>query len=196
MWGRGLRGINATCSALSWLSVTSPATHKQVGPFRSWFLGGWVCVWSRILWVSPTNSPVRLGVSPAAATPTGFYSQRFWGYLFLHWNTGLHGLSCSPVVPPSLSARECGTARSTSHYLAPSLLPCHASSLPQLPVSAAPTSLNECFFFNSLVVELPYRLIVWQFWLVFVFKFVVVLLLVVRGSKVYLPTPPSWPEVE
>ena len=30
----------------------------------------------------------------------------------------------------------------------------------------------------------------------FVFKFVVVLLLVVRGGKVYLPMPPSWPEVQ
>ena len=37
---------------------------------------------------------------------------------------------------------------------------------------------DECFFFNSLVVRLPYSLIFWQFWLLFVFKFVVVLLLV------------------
>ena len=29
----------------------------------------------------------------------------------------------------------------------------------------------------------------------FVFKFVVVLLLVVQGSTVCLPMPPSWPEV-
>ena len=49
----------------------------------------------------------------------------------------------------------------------------------QLPISAPPTSLDECFFFNSLVVGLPYSLIFWQFWLFFVFKFVVVLLLVV-----------------
>ena len=37
--------------------------------------------------------------------------------------------------------------------------------------------------------------IFWQFWLFFVFKFVVFLLLVVQGGKVYLPMPPSWPEV-
>ena len=30
---------------------------------------------------------------------------------------------------------------------------------------------------------------------VFVFKFDVILLLVARGSKVYLPVPPSWLEV-
>ena len=33
-------------------------------------------------------------------------------------------------------------------------LSCCASSLLQLPISAPPTSLNECFLFNSLVVRL------------------------------------------
>ena len=65
----------------------------------------------------------------------------------------------------------------------------------RLPASAPPTSLNECLPFNSLVVGLPHSLIFWQFWLFFVFKFAVVLLLVVWGGKVYLPSPPSWPEV-
>ena len=78
--------------------------------------------------------------------------------------------------------------------LVPQLLPCCESSPLQLPISAPPTGLDECFFFNSLVVGLPYSLIFWQFSLFFVFKFVV-LLLVVRGGKVYLPIPPSWPEV-
>ena len=91
------------------------------------------------MWVSPMNSPVRLGVSPAATTPTGFYRQRFWGFLFLCW------------VEWSV----------------------------WLLVSAPPTGLDECFFFYSLVVGLPYSLIFWQSWLFFVFKFVVVLLLVV-----------------
>ena len=69
--------------------------------------------------------------------------------------------------------------------------PPHPPAAPLCP----PVSLDECFFFNSLVVRLPYSSIFWQFWLFFVFKFVVVLLLVVQGGKVYLPTPPSWPEV-
>ena len=73
----GPRGNNATCLALCQLSVTSPTTHKQIGPFWCWFPGGWVCVCSRTLWVSPTNSPMRLGVSPAASTSTGFFGQRF-----------------------------------------------------------------------------------------------------------------------
>ena len=62
------------------------------------------------------------------------------------------------------------------------LLPCCKFSPPPLPISAPPTSLDECFFFNTLVVGLPYSMIFWQFWLFFVFKFVVVLL-VVWGSK-------------
>ena len=69
------------------------------------------------------------------------------------------------------------------------------SSLPWLPVSALSTGLNACFFFKSLVVGLPYSSIFWQFWLFFVFKFVV-LFLVVQGDKVYLPMPPSWLEVD
>ena len=148
----------------------------------------WVCVRSRILWVSPMNSHVMLGVPPAAATPTDFYRQRFWGFLFWRWNHGSCRLSGSPVVPPGLSTRKCGITQCTSWCLA-------TSSLPLLPVSAPIISLDECFFFNSLVVGLPYSSILWQFWLFFVFKFVVVLLLVVQGSKVYPPTPPSWPEV-
>ena len=73
--------------------------------------------------------------------------------------------------------------------------PYHKSSLPQLPISTPPTSLDECFFFNSLVVRIPHSLIFCLFWLVFVFKFVV-LLLVVWGGTLCLSMPPPWPEVK
>ena len=62
--------------------------------------------------------------------------------------------------------------------------PCCVFSPPQLPVSAPPTGLDECFFFNSLAVRLPYSSIFLQFWLFFLFKFVVVLL-VVQWGKMY-----------
>ena len=101
-----------------WLSVTTPATHKQIGPWWCWFLGGWLCVCSRTLWVFPTNPLVRLGVYSAAATSTGFYSQRFWGFISLHCNPGLCGMSRSPVVPLGLSAFRYGTARCASCSLA------------------------------------------------------------------------------
>ena len=72
MWGRGLIGSNGTFSTLCRFSVTSSATHNQIGPFWCCFLSVWVRVCSRTLWVSPTNSPVRLRISPATATtPTG-----------------------------------------------------------------------------------------------------------------------------
>ena len=112
----------------SWLSVTSPAICKQIGPFWCWFLGGWVCVHSETLWISPKNSPVRLGVSPAATTPTGFSSQRFCCFISLHWNPGLHVLSHSPVVPRDLSTHECRTTQSASRCLAMSPL-CPAAHL-------------------------------------------------------------------
>ena len=116
-------------------------------------------------------------------------------------------LSYSPVVLPGLSARKFGTTQSAICCLAGSASCCLACSGPlatallwvlstQLSVSSPPTSLDECFFFNSLVVGLPYSLIFCQFWGFFVFKFVLVLLLVVRGSTVCLPTPPSWPKVQ
>ena len=66
------------------------------------------------------------------------------------------------------------------------------SSLPLLPISAPPTSLNECFF-NSLIVGVPWSLIFWHFWLFIVFKLVFIFLLVVWGSKAFLPMPPSRP---
>ena len=116
---------------------------------------------------------MRLGVSSAAAsTSTGVFSQRFEALfpragtldcavyftlqfflpIYLHSNVGLPSPQAAALLRV-LSA--------------------------QLPISAAPTGLDECFFLNSLVVRLPYSLIFCQFWLFFVFKFVVVLLLVV-----------------
>ena len=68
--------------------------------------------------------------------------------------------------------------------------PCHVSCLPQLPITTPPTSLDERFFFNSLVVRFPCSSIFWQF-LFYVLKLVVILLLVVQGRKAYIPNPPS-----
>ena len=164
MWGRCRRGNSAACSSLCWISVTPSTSHKQSGPFWCWFPGGWVCVCSRPLWVSPTSSPVSLGVSSAAtSTPKGFSISGLrlyfpvlepWGctvcfalplflLVYLCANVGLQGLPVT-ILPWVLSA--------------------------QLRVSTPPTGLDECVFFNSLVVGLPYNLIFCQFWLFFVFK--------------------------
>ena len=76
--GEGPRGSNGACFTLLRISIFHSDTHNQTGPLWCWFPSGWACAHSRPLWVSPTTSPVRLGVSPAASpTPTGIFNQRF-----------------------------------------------------------------------------------------------------------------------
>ena len=106
--GEGPRGSNGSRSTRHWTSIFHSATHKQTGLLRCWFPSGWTCARPRPLWVSPTTSPVRLGVSPAAApTPRGVFTQRFEA-LFPH--TG--ALGCVVCFDPrrlsGLSVRECG----------------------------------------------------------------------------------------
>ena len=134
----------------------------------------------------------KAGVSPTAATPHRFLQPEVLRLSF-------------PVLEPwvawSVSLPSCSSQfirMQMCDHLLLQLLPCVASNLQHrevLPVSTPSTSLDECFFFNSLVVRFPYSSIFWQFWLFFVFKFVVVLLLVVWGGKVYLPMSPSSPDV-
>ena len=83
------------------ISVTSSATHNQIGPLWCWFPSGWACARPRPLWVFPTTSPVRLGVYPAAApTPTDVFNQRFEALFPLCWSPGLCGLLRSPPFLP------------------------------------------------------------------------------------------------
>ena len=179
------------CRLLHSLTVFS---HFSCYPQANWALlvliPGWVvCVRSRTLWVSPTNSPVRLGVPPAASTPTGVFNQRFEA---LFPCTGALGCSVCFAPPPFLPVYLCtnvgrqglpatslwgllATAWPAPFHNPPprwvhQLLPCHKSSPPRLSISAPPTGLDECFFFISLVVGLPYSLILCKFWLFFVFK--------------------------
>ena len=194
MWGRGLRGNKMALAPLSACFQSLPLLPTiKLGPSGADFPGGWVCVLSRTSWVSPGNSPVRLGLSPTTSTPTGFYRQSFWGFIFPHQNPGLCGLSCSPVVPPSLFACKYGATQSSCCLPTYPVTTLSHVSLPQLPVSSLPTSLNECFFFNSLVVGLPYSSIFCQFWLFL--NLLLSFFVVAWGSKVYIPTPPTWPEV-
>ena len=81
--------------------------------------------------------------------PWGLPATTLWGLLAAVWPALLH----SP--PPRWICQ----------------LPlCHKSSTPQLPISAPSTVLDECFFFISLVVGLPYSSIFCLFRLVFFFK--------------------------
>ena len=86
----------------------------------------------------------------------GLPATTLWGLLAAVWPVPFHN-------PPPLWVRQA---------------PCREPSLPWLPVYAPPTGLDECFFFVSLVVGFPYSSIFCQFWLPFVFKFAVALLVV------------------
>ena len=112
------------------------------------------------------NSPVRLGVSPAAtSTPTDVSNQWFealfpstlepWVARSVTWSTSCCLTSQLQLCPP----------RSTIRHLA-------GSASCRLAVSALRPSYwsDECFFFISLVVGLPYSSIFCRFWLFFVFK--------------------------
>ena len=81
--------------------------------------------------------------------PRGLPATTLWGLLAAAWPAPFHN-------PPPRWVRQ------------PPL--CRKSSPPRLPVSSPPTGLDECFFFISLVVGLPYGSIFCQCWLFFVFK--------------------------
>ena len=134
--GRDQRGNNATCWALGRLSVTSPATHKQIGPFWCWFRGGWICVHSRTLWVSPTNSPVRLGVSPTSTTQV--FLVRGFEALFplagtLGWAVCLAPQLSLPVYQHTNVGQPGLPAATTSPAPVLQPQPCCESSLPGCP---------------------------------------------------------------
>ena len=130
------------------------------------------------------------GSFPCCRNPHRFFSFRSFETLFAHAGT----LGCRVCLAPSCSSWF--IHMQMWHHPLRQPPPFCESSPFWLPISTPPTSLNECFFFNSLVVRLVCSLIFYQFWLFFVFKFVV-LHLVIRGAKcVYLPMPPSCPEIQ
>ena len=132
----GSRGSNGPRSTLHQISASPQATHNEIWPLWCWFLSGWACARSRPLWVSPTTSPVRLGVSPAAApTPTGDFNQRFEA-LFPR----AAALGCAVCFAPRRSSRFI-YARMWDPGVLPAALPA--------PLSAALSPalwvyLNEC----------------------------------------------------
>ena len=101
------------------------------------------------------NSPVRLGVSPAAfSSPTGVFSQWFEA---LFPCPGTLGCAVCHPVHQLLPRQPAAAWPALFNNLPPRWVhqppPCRESSLPQQPVSAPPTSLDECFFFICLVSD-------------------------------------------
>ena len=100
-------------------------------------VGGWACACCRPLWVSPTSSPVRLGVSLAAtSTPRGVFNQRF-EVLFPH----SEALGCAVCLTPQLLLLVYLLANVGLPSLPASPLLRVLSS--QLPISTPPTGLKN-----------------------------------------------------
>ena len=202
--------------------VTPSATHNQIGPLWCWFLSGWVCAHSRPLWVSPTTSPVRLGVSPAAApTPTGVFNQRFealfpragaLGYAVCFAPHRWSQFICAQVwghgvLPAALPAPFSATlSPALSVYLCVNVGPQGLLVL-GLPAPFVPHSarLSPCHGHASPLCPgclSPPLLPVWMYvsflstWCRTSLLFDFLSVLVVRGGAVCLPTPPSWPKVQ
>ena len=191
MWGRGQRGNNATCSALSWLSVTSPTTHKQIGTFWCWFTDKWV-----VYILGPCKSfqwTLLRGWDflPPPQPPQVFIARGFEAF-FSHAGT----LGCEvcltiqlffPVYPhanvgPSAAA---STAQSSSCCLATHPLHPDCPSPPLLPACMNVSSLTPWLSdFHTVRFSGSSGCVV--------FKFVAVPLLVVWGGKMYLPMPSFW----
>ena len=148
--------------------------------------------------------PERVAVS-SLPQPQLVFTTRCYEALFPWcWNPGLHslGLGLGWLAPQVfLLVFTCHTWMWDHPFCQPPPPPlpcccCHIEScLPQLIFSTAPTSLDEYFFFKSLVVRLPYSLILWLFWLYLVWGLAVNHFMVVLGGEVCLPVPPSWLEV-
>ena len=108
--------------------------------------------------------------SHCCPNPHWCFQSEVQGFISLCWNPGLCGLSCSPIVPPGLSALECGAAQSASSQLLPCLeaSPPGCLSPPLLPVWMKVSSLTPllldfhtiqfsvnsgCFLFLNLLLS-------------------------------------------
>ena len=166
------------------LSVTSPDTHKQIGPFWCWFLGGWVCVHSRTPGSFQWTLLLRMGVSPATATPQIFTARGLEALLPCAGTLG-----CTIYLAPSCSSQLIRTP--VWDLLVHQLPPSHATSLP-LAAHLHPSYPSGWMFLLRLLgcqssIQFNFLEVLGGF----CFYTGCFLLLVVWGNKAYLPTPPS-----
>ena len=149
----------------------------------------WCCMWVRgqreqchLLSSLPAFKRLKV-LQPSPPQPPQLFTVGDSEALFAqHWNSGLHGLSHSTVVPPCLSTCKCWTAWSTSRGLL-----CRGCPSPPLPPAWMNVSSLSPWLSDFHTNRFP-----GSSGCFFVFKLVVALHLIMQGSKAYLPTPPSW----
>ena len=138
------------------------------------------------------KSPENLAVSLLPQPPLVFTAISYGTLSSQHWKPGLCSLvwGRDPSLPryPSQflsTTRECGASRSTTATTLCATW-CLLTSPPVFVSPPPHTQLDECGFFNSLVVGFPYSLIFWQFSVLF-WGLIVILSVVARESEaVYL----------
>ena len=141
MWGSGPRGNSATYWPRGWLSITSPTTHTQSGPFWWWVPGWYICVRSRPLWVSWT---LLWGWEfLQLLQPLQVFTTRGFEALFPHARTLYVRFVSLPNCSSLLSAEKCQTTQSASHGLAEHPLYSGCPSLPLLQVWVNISSLTS-----------------------------------------------------
>ena len=182
MWGRGPRGNKAACSVLSSFQSLPLLLTNELCPSGadSWVGGLFLYILGS---VAPSN---RLSCETGNFSHCRNLHKVFRPRSFEAFFSSTGTVGCMVCLAPQLFFLVYPLENVWLPCLPTTVLPCF--------LSAPPTSLDECFFFNSLVVRLPHSLIFLQFWLFFGFKLVIILLLFVWGSKAYLSTPPSWLE--
>ena len=126
--GEGPRGSNCARFTLLQISIFHSAIHNQTGSLWCWFPSGWACAHSRPLWVSPTTSPVRLGVSPAAAQPPRAFSIRGLRLYFPALEPWVARSALFPAVCPVYLCANVGLRSATRQSACPIL--CHSESGP------------------------------------------------------------------
>ena len=173
---------------LAWLSASFqsrlPLPTSKLGPFGADSQVGGLCMF---------QNPV--GLSNELSCEAGNFSQRLNPHRFYQSEVlRLYFPTLETWIVQSVSHPSCSSLFICTQmwdHLFHQLPPCLKSSLSQLPVSASPPGVDECFFSNSLVVRLLLSLIFCHFLLFFLLKFIVVLLFLVQGLTACLPKPPS-----
>ena len=200
MWERGPRGKSAACSTLHWFSVISSATHNQIGPFWCWFLGGWICVHSRTCGSLQRTLLWGWEFLLLLPQPPQVFSVRGFQALF----PGTGTLGCASVSLPSCSSQFICTQmwdpqvrQPWPHWVRQLVLqplPCSESSPPScLSPPLLPVWMNVSCLTPWLLDFHTVRFSGSSGCFLFLNLFLSFFCL--SEESVYLPIPPSWPEV-